>query len=148
MTDIVDRATRSRMMAGIRGRDTKPELEVRRALHKLGFRFRLHSTKLPGRPDLVFPKHQAVVFVHGCFWHGHDCRYFKAPSTRAAFWSTKIAGNRSRDERRARELHDSGWRVMVIWECAIRDRTSDERLAVMARLARWIKGKKERDEIA
>src|SRR3546814_5787277 len=99
MTDIVSPAKRSQMMSGIRGKDTKPELLVRRALHAKGFRFRLHVKDLPGRPDIVLRKHQAVVLVHGCFWHGHDCRYFKPPSTRPEFWLAKIGRNRANDLR-------------------------------------------------
>lgn len=131
MTDIVDRATRSRMMSGIRGKDTKPELRVRRFLHAIGFRFRLHDKRLPGCPDLVLPKWKTVVFVHGCFWHMHDCRYFKLPGTRTEFWRDKLAGNRARDEVTRRQLEVLGWRVLVIYECALRDdpKTALEALA-------------------
>ena len=98
MTDIVDQQTRSRMMSGIRGKNTKPELALRRALHARGFRFRLHSGKVHGRPDLVLPKHRAVVFVHGCFWHRHEgCRYATTPSTRPEFWRAKFDANVARD---------------------------------------------------
>lgn len=122
MTDIVDAATRSRMMSGIRGKNTRPEIMVRQALHKAGFRFRLHRKDLPGKPDLVLPKYQAAIFVHGCFWHGHDCRYFKIPKTRTDFWMAKIASNSSRDQRDIEALRKLGWRVMIVWECEIRDR--------------------------
>ena len=94
MNDVVDSATRSRMMSGIKGKNTKPELMVRSGLHRLGYRFRLHRKDLPGKPDLVFAKHRAVIFVHGCFWHYHDCHLFKMPSTRREFWETKIGRNR------------------------------------------------------
>lgn len=117
MSDIVDPKTRSRMMSRIRGKDTKPEMLVRRGLHALGLRFRLHDRRLPGKPDLVFPKYRAVVFVHGCFWHGHDCPDFKWPKTREAFWREKILTNRARDERNIRELTSAGWRVFTFWEC-------------------------------
>ena len=122
MVDIVDAATRSRMMAGIRGKDTKPELQVRKALHARGFRYRLHGKKLPGRPDMVFAKHKALLFVHGCFWHAHDCPLFRWPATRADFWRTKIAGNQDRDVRNIAALLDSGWRVAIVWECALKGR--------------------------
>ena len=121
MTDIVDRKTRSRMMAGIKGKDTKPELALRRALHARGFRFRLHAKDIPGRPDLVFPKHSAVVFVHGCFWHRHvNCRYTTTPSTRPEFWQTKFEANVARDSGFRAMLLESGWRVATVWECALR----------------------------
>ena len=120
MTDIVDKATRSRMMSGIRGKDTKPEVLIRKALHAQGFRYRLHDKSLPGKPDLVFPKYKAVVFIHGCFWHGHDCRYFKVPQTRTAFWLDKINANRQRDARQLAQLKQADWRILVIWECATR----------------------------
>lgn len=121
MTDVVDAATRSRMMKGIGPANTRPELTVRKALHKAGFRFRLHCKDLPGKPDLVLPRYRSVIFVHGCFWHMHDCRYFKLPSTRRDFWTQKLGGNRERDERKQRLLEEAGWHVLVVWECEIRD---------------------------
>lgn len=136
MTDVVDAATRSRMMAGIKGKNTKPEMLIRRELHATGLRYRLHDTALPGKPDLVFPRYRAVLFINGCFWHGHDCRYFKIPATRTEFWTEKINANRVRDERQIMLLKKQGWRVMVIWECSIRDRTSFERLT--ATVHDWI----------
>ena len=108
------------MMSGIRGHDTKPERLIRTALHRRGLRFRLHSKELPGRPDLVLPKYRAVVFVHGCFWHGHDCRFFKWPSTRREFWAKKISDNRNRDQKVQAQIVASGWRHLTIWECATR----------------------------
>lgn len=111
------------MMSGIRGKNTKPELLVRKALHKRGFRYRLHCTGLPGKPDLCFPKHRAVIFVHGCFWHGHDCHLFKWPSTRPDFWRAKIARNREADATSREKLLAEGWRVGVVWECALKGRT-------------------------
>lgn len=110
------------MMSGIRGKNTKPELLLRSSLHRAGFRFRLHDRHLPGRPDLVFPKHRAVVFVHGCFWHAHEgCRYFKVPSTRQEFWRSKFSANRRRDARDIQSLDEQGWRIGVVWECATRE---------------------------
>ena len=108
------------MMAGIRGKDTKPEIIVRRLLHKLGYRFRLHRKDLPGRPDIVLPKWETVVFVNGCYWHGHEnCELYRTPKTRSEFWEAKIAGNRKRDERNYRQLRDAGWQVVLVWECAV-----------------------------
>jgi DNA mismatch endonuclease (patch repair protein) len=119
MTDVVDRATRSRMMSGIRGRDTKPEKQVRSFLHRAGLRFRLHAS-LPGKPDLVFPKHRAVAFVHGCFWHRHaGCRYATTPSSNVDFWQAKFDANVARDKRVTRQLRKAGWRVLVVWECQL-----------------------------
>jgi DNA mismatch endonuclease (patch repair protein) len=135
------------MMSGIRGRDTKPELEIRRALHRQGFRYRLHAKDLPGRPDLVLPKYSAVIFVHGCFWHGHDCGFFKLPTTRRQFWRQKILGNRARDRCQIAALKESGWRIMVIWECALRGRTPAENARVARRVGGWIKGDGRRCEI-
>ena len=120
MTDIVDRATRSRMMSRIRGRDTKPELVVRRFLHAEGFRFRLHAKHLPGNPDIVLAKHRAVIFVHGCFWHGHTCKLASKPKSNREYWHKKIKGNRERDARNIEALRNLGWSVLVLWECEIR----------------------------
>ncbi|GAB4511281.1 MAG: very short patch repair endonuclease [Roseibium sp.] len=121
MTDIVDQQTRSRMMSGIRGKDTKPELALRRALHARGFRFRLHSKRVHGRPDLVLPKYRAVIFVHGCFWHRHEgCRYTTIPATRPAFWQAKFDANVARDKAVRTKLIEDGWRVATVWECALR----------------------------
>lgn len=123
MTDVVNPATRSRMMAGIRSKNTTPELIVRSLLHKLGFRFRLHRKDLPGKPDIVLPKYRAVVFINGCFWHGHDCRYFKWPSTREEFWRAKIHRNQHNDEQALRSLTLEGWRVAIVWECALKGKS-------------------------
>lgn len=107
-------------MSRIRGSDTKIELLVRKALHARGFRYRLGGSGLPGRPDLVLPKYQTVIFVHGCFWHGHNCRLFRLPKTRPEFWRDKIQANRHRDERVLQELHGAGWLPYEIWECSLR----------------------------
>jgi len=120
MADIVTPVVRSRMMSAIRSRNTKPEIRIRSALHQKGFRFRLHVKGLPGKPDIVLPRFNAAVFVHGCFWHGHDCKLFKLPATRTEFWEQKIVGNRIRDERQLRELQIRGWRTLVVWECVTR----------------------------
>lgn len=120
MTDVVDAETRSRMMSGIRGKDTQPEMLIRSMLHRAGFRYRLHHAGLPGKPDLVFPKYKALILINGCFWHGHDCHLFKWPSSRPEFWREKIEGNKARDVNNLRKCRDAGWRVMVIWECAMK----------------------------
>ncbi len=120
MTDIVDLATRSRMMAGIRAKNTRPEILIRRSLHSHGLRYKLHDKSLPGRPDLVFPKYRAVIFVHGCFWHGHDCDRFRLPKTRVEFWGQKILKNRARDLAVKNALEHDGWRIAVIWECSLK----------------------------
>ena len=123
MTDIVDRRRRSQLMAGIRSRDTAPELAVRHVAHRLGLRFRLHRKELPGCPDLVFPKYRLAVLVHGCFWHRHQgCRYAYTPKSRVAFWTEKFAGNVARDRRNESALRDLGWDVLVIWECETHDK--------------------------
>lgn len=138
MADTVDRETRSRMMRGIRGTNTRPELFVRRLLHAAGFRFRIHDRKLPGKPDIVLKRHRAVVLVHGCFWHGHACPLFRLPGTRRSFWKAKIARNRANDTRATGALRNGSWRVAVVWECALKGkgRLEPERLA--GRLAQWL----------
>nr|WP_081502627.1 very short patch repair endonuclease [Variovorax sp. CF313] len=113
-------AARSALMGRIRSVDTKPELVVRRMLHRLGYRYVLHDKRLPGKPDLVFPLRKAVIFVDGCFWHGHDCRLGSKPKTNAAFWQNKILGNKRRDMRHRRTLRKLGWRVATVWECSTR----------------------------
>lgn len=125
-------------MSGIRGKDTKPEMIIRRGLHAMGFRYRLHDKSLPGKPDLVLPKYKAVIFVHGCFWHKHDCKYFKWPKTRPEFWREKILGNVERDRLAISSLKQNGWRVLVIWECKLR--SDPERLQhLVENTAEWIR---------
>ena len=147
MPDVVSPAVRSRMMAGIRGADTKPELLLRRGLHALGFRFRLHDRNLPGKPDIVFPRYKAVIFANGCFWHGHDCHLFKWPSTRAEFWHTKINRNREVDKRTSAALADAGWRQGIVWECALKGRGRQPIDAVIVDCAAWLRSETERFEI-
>jgi len=141
MTDVHDVATRSRNMAAIRGRDTRPEKLIRSALHRRGFRFRLHSGIVPGRPDLVLTKYQAAIFVHGCFWHGHECRSFRWPTTRGAFWRGKILGNRRRDKIVRKQVLLSGWRHLTVWECALRGGKADRIDKTAAHVARWLKAR-------
>jgi DNA mismatch endonuclease, patch repair protein len=119
MADRITADVRSRNMAAIRGKDTNPEMVVRRFLHVHGFRYRLHDRKLPGRPDVVLPKHHTVVEVRGCFWHMHGCKNTVIPKTRPEWWQEKLEGNRARDERNRLELEDLGWRVIIVWECEI-----------------------------
>ena len=135
MTDIFDPEKRSEIMSRIRGRDTRPELIVRRIAHALGFRFRLHRKDLPGRPDIVFPRHQAVIVVHGCFWHRHPgCKRASSPKTRVRYWQNKFEGNVVRDKRNETALRDLGWKVMVIWECETKDHE-----AVAARIESFLR---------
>ena len=137
MTDIVDKDTRSRMMSGIRGKNTKPEILLRRALHARGFRYRLHVKTVSGRPDLVFPKHRVAIFVHGCFWHRHEgCRFASNPKTRPEFWAAKFAANVRRDHKVVTELSREGWRIATVWECALR-KPADVNAAVY-QLELWI----------
>lgn len=140
MVDIVSREKRSRMMSGIRSVDTRPELFVRKALHAKGFRYRLHNPELPGKPDLVFSKFRAVIMVHGCFWHGHDCCLFKLPSTRPDFWNTKIHRNRERDEIVISQLGKLGWRVLILWECALKGKHKRNPDQVIDEIASWLYG--------
>jgi DNA mismatch endonuclease (patch repair protein) len=140
MADITTPEKRSRMMAGIRGKDTKPEMLMRRALFERGFRYRLHARGLPGTPDLVFRRHGAVIFVHGCFWHGHDCSFFRWPATRPEFWRKKIARNREVDGQSRERLLADGWRVLTVWECALRGRSDEQREAVYDATADWLRG--------
>jgi DNA mismatch endonuclease (patch repair protein) len=139
--DTVSRATRSRMMAGIRGTDTKPEMLVRKALFSAGFRYRKNCAGLPGTPDLKLTQYKAVIFVHGCFWHGHDCRYFRIPKSNSSFWADKIRHNKERDARDILALFNSGWRVCVVWECATRVSANKNIWpSVTGALSTWIKG--------
>jgi DNA mismatch endonuclease, patch repair protein len=117
MADIVPPNIRSRIMASVKGRDTKPELEVRRALHAAGFRYRLHSRDLPGRPDIALPRFKVAVFVHGCFWHGHKCARGRPPVSNEMFWSKKLRANIERDRRSLKALRSAGWKTFVIWTC-------------------------------
>lgn len=127
--DTVSPEKRSSMMSAVRGKDTQPELRVRKALHAAGFRFRLHCKDLPGRPDIVLSKHKLVVFVHGCFWHAHgDCRLAKIPATRPEFWAAKLERNAQRDRNAINELRAGGWRVLVIWQCYLQREKNAESL--------------------
>lgn len=134
--DVVDRLTRSRMMAGISGKNTRPERKVRQLLHAMGFRFRLHSRHLPGRPDIVLPKWRLAIFVHGCFWHSHArCRYAVTPKSNREFWIPKLAANVRRDRDNLRALWKEGWRTIVVWECALKTPHHARRLGELLRAA-------------
>lgn len=138
MVDVVDKKTRSRMMSGIRSKDTQPELKIRKALFDKGFRYKLHDKKQPGKPDLVLPKYHSVIFIHGCFWHGHNCHLFKWPSTRPDFWKKKIFRNKEVDKRNYRQLKKDGWYILTIWECAIKGRKKKPLENIIDSVIKWI----------
>lgn len=121
MVDHITKEQRSRNMARVKNKNTTPELKVRKLLHKFGFRFRLHRKDLPGNPDIVLPRHHKIIFVHGCFWHGHDCPRGKRPATREEFWDRKLDANIERDKFNQNALEELGWNIMVLWECEIKD---------------------------
>lgn len=147
MTDIVDSVTRSKMMSDIRGKDTKPELQIRRHLHKLGFRYRLHDKCLPGKPDIILRKYHAIIFVHGCFWHRHECHLFKWPKTRSEFWKEKINRNYKNDQKVLEYLQSAGWRICIVWECAIKGK--DKNIHNIGKsIAAWLKAEKPFLEIS
>lgn len=126
--DTITKSERSALMARIRSKNTRPELVVRSLLHRCGYRFRLHRKDLPGRPDIVLPKHHKIILVHGCFWHGHTCQLASKPKSNKSYWSTKIRMNRARDERNMKALVGQGWKVLEIWECDIRKADELEQL--------------------
>lgn len=121
MSDVVSKAKRSQMMSGIKGKDTKPEVILRKALYADGYRYRKHAKDIKAKPDIVLRKYNALIFVHGCYWHGHeDCKLFRLPKSNVEFWSEKISKNMERDKRQQKELIQAGWRVLVVWECSLR----------------------------
>ena len=136
--DTVDKATRSRIMASVGQKDTGPEISLRSALHKRGLRYRLHVRNLPGSPDLVFPRFLAVIFVHGCYWHSHGCYRSTVPKTRRKFWSKKFKENKERDERKIDQLLEDGWRVLIVWECSLRGKTTPPSSAVAETVETWL----------
>lgn len=128
MADIKTKEERSRNMAAIKSNDTKPEMLVRRYLHGCGFRYGLHNNNLPGKPDIVLRKYKTVIFIHGCFWHGHEnCKYYRLPKSNVEFWESKIDANRARDKRVEAELQAKGWRVLIIWECELKTKERREK---------------------
>src|SRR5216683_1609999 len=137
MIDVVDKITRSRMMAGIRGKNTKPELDLRRALHRGGLRYRLHVTGLPGRPDIVLPRHHAIIEVHRCFWHRHEhCAFCTTPASNMGFWKSKFGETVKRDKLNLEALRKLGWRVAIVWECSVKDEGAE---AVAKKVAAWLR---------
>ncbi|HEX6982896.1 MAG TPA: very short patch repair endonuclease [Balneolaceae bacterium] len=129
MADVHEPEVRSYNMSQVKGKDTKPEMLVRKFLHSNGFRYRLHVKDLPGKPDLVLPKYNSVIFVHGCFWHVHEgCKYFKLPQTRTEFWREKLYGNKERDEKNIQKLKEDGWNVIVVWECELKSDKEEKTL--------------------
>lgn len=140
MVDVLTQAQRKLNMSRIRGKDTKPEMLIRRGLHARGLRYRLHDRSLPGRPDLVFPKYHTAVFIHGCFWHAHGCALSKLPATRQDFWRAKLAANAERDRKAVDALRVAGWRILVIWECALRGGARYKDSVVLERAANFIEG--------
>lgn len=144
MADIVSPEKRSQMMAAIRGQNTKPEIAIRKLLFAKGYRFRLHRKDLPGKPDIVLPKYKALIFVQGCFWHGHkDCALFRMPKSKQDFWRKKISGNVARDKANTARLLDAGWRICTVWECALKGRNRIDPEDIARNLIDWV----ESDEI-
>lgn len=151
MADIVDASTRSRMMSGIKGKNTRQEVEIRKGLFSLGFRYRLHDKKLPGKPDMVLRKYNAVILIHGCFWHVHDCSLFRWPASKKAFWKKKLSGNRKRDIENIESLKKLGWRIIVIWECSFRGagkNYAQEIARVVRQTSKWLTSQHNYSEIA
>lgn len=147
MADIVSPNKRSEMMSGIRGKDTKPELLIRRGLFMRGFRFRVHVSKLPGKPDIVLPKYKAVILVNGCFWHGHGCSLFKWPSSRVDFWRDKIEDNRKHDAESLEALKMLGWRTLVVWECTTKGKGKWSAERLLDAIGKWVLEGSEYSEI-
>jgi|SRR5579872_6121469 len=139
MTDVLSPSQRSYCMSRIQGKDTKPEHIIRSGLFALGFRYRLHQRSLAGCPDLVLAQHKAVIFVHGCFWHGHGCHLFKWPTTDAVFWRKKIEKNKRNDEVCQETLRKAGWRVLTIWECALRGRNKADPNLLLRKVSLWLR---------
>ena len=139
-TDVLTPEQRHLNMTKIRSQDTKTEMTIRHLLHAAGLRYRLHGHDLPGRPDLVFPKYRAVMFVHGCFWHRHLCLLFKWPKSRQDFWQTKLNRNAERDSEVEKRLLDSGWRVLTVWECSLKGRRRIGPDDLVSRVKTWMEG--------
>ncbi len=148
MVDVVDSHVRSQMMSGIRAKNTRPEILIRSLLHRAGYRFRIHVNNLPGKPDIVLPKYQAVIFTHGCFWHGHSCHLFKWPSTRHSFWLNKIKRNQTKDSESEEFLLEQDWRILRIWECAIKGKTRLSPESLFERVSAFLVSKRKVVNIA
>lgn len=138
MTDVLTPDQRRLNMSRIRGKNTEPELMLRHGLHAKGLRYRLHRKDLPGKPDIVLPRYRAVILVHGCFWHGHNCPRFKLPTTRREFWATKIESSRVRDARDIERLVAVGWRVLVVWECALKGAARQPTDIILTDIVAWL----------
>lgn len=138
LADVHDKETRSRNMAAIKAKNTKPEMVVRRELHARGFRFRLHDRSIPGAPDIVLRKHGALIDIRGCFFHGHSCELFRLPETRRDFWRDKIEANRARDDRNLRAQKELGWRVAIVWECSLRGSCRIDAGELINSLENWL----------
>lgn len=145
--DRISKEVRSRVMASIRGKDTKPEMALRLALHSLGFRYRVHVGGLPGSPDIVLSRYKAVIFVNGCFWHLHGCGYARVPKERVVFWESKFRRNKARDASNVEALLAAGWRVLIVWECAFGKKGSRERDSLLSETADWIRSSEKYREI-
>lgn len=148
MADVVSAQKRSEMMSGIQGKDTKPEILIRKALHRKGFRYKIHDKTLPGKPDLVFPKYGAVIQINGCFWHAHNCHLFKWPTTRPNFWKNKISGNKERDKRTIKKLQILGWRVLIVRECAIKGKYKRSTDNIVDQICTWLSSGKAYKDIS
>lgn len=140
MADKFDKKTRSRVMASVKNKNTKPEVNIRKSLFAQGLRYRLHDKKLPGHPDLVFPKYKAVIFIHGCFWHHHDCKNGKLPASNMDFWRKKLRGNAERDQRNIAALELAGWKVKVIWLCHLKNKGNFHSNDDIAEIVEWVRG--------
>ena len=148
MADVFSKEKRSQVMSAIRSKDTAPELQLRKALHAKGYRYSLHSKHLPGTPDLVFRKFQAVLFVNGCFWHGHNCSMFKFPSTNQEFWKNKILTNQERDSKAHALLTKSGWRILTVWECSLRGKFKLNFDSLIITIEDWLNSENQFCEIS
>jgi DNA mismatch endonuclease (patch repair protein) len=147
LVDVVSAEKRSEMMSGIRAKNTQPEVTVRQALHRAGFRFRLHVPKLPGKPDIVLRRWRSIIHVHGCFWHSHDCHLFRLPATDPQRWSRKLEANRQRDTIVRGELENLGWRQLTVWECALKGRLKLTQAEIFGALDHWLRSAELTGEI-
>lgn len=146
--DTVDKKTRSYIMSRVKGKNTTPEKLVRSFLHRLGYRFRIHFKKLPGHPDIVLPKYNAIILINGCFWHGHNCHLGTIPSTRKQFWKQKFKENRRRDKNNIKIYHNLGWRVLIIWECSLKGKNRIDIESLIQTTNNWLKSDNEFMEIS
>lgn len=147
MTDTFSPAKRSQVMSRIRAKDTAPEIKIRKGLHALGFRYRLHDRSLPGKPDLVFPRYRSIIFVNGCFWHGHSCHLFRWPASNEGYWKPKISRTIARDKMNLTALSESGWRTLIVWECAFRGKNRFPMQKVIEMASKWLVSDCEHMEI-